>query len=78
MADSFNNTGDFFATSGVERTSMYKLDKRYLSLLIVVTLGLLIIVSMLIFFIKLYLFGGFICLLIAASCLVVRKYREIK
>ncbi|KAF7996302.1 hypothetical protein HCN44_001934 [Aphidius gifuensis] len=71
MADSFNNTGDFFATSGIEKTLIYKLDKRYLSLINVVTWALLIIVSMLIFFIKLYLFGSVICLLIAASCLVI-------
>ncbi|XP_015604950.1 1-acyl-sn-glycerol-3-phosphate acyltransferase gamma [Cephus cinctus] len=58
MAESFSQTGDFFATSGIPRTDIFKLERRYYSLINTVFWAVIVLVPMLYYLVKLLLSGS--------------------
>ena len=58
MAESFVQTGDFFATSGVPRIESFKLERRYWSFVNTMFWAIVILVPMLYYLVKLLLSGS--------------------
>ncbi|XP_015513611.1 1-acyl-sn-glycerol-3-phosphate acyltransferase gamma isoform X1 [Neodiprion pinetum] len=58
MAESFMQTGDFFATSGVPPTGSFKLERRYYSLINTTFWAIVVLVPMLYYLVNLLLSGS--------------------
>ncbi|KAF7996303.1 hypothetical protein HCN44_001935 [Aphidius gifuensis] len=58
IAESFNKTGDFFATSGVERTKLYKPKRRYFSFINTLSWAVVTLIPMSYSFTQLVLSGS--------------------
>lgn len=58
MAESFYETGDFFATSGVPRTGSFRLKRRYYSLVNTICWAIVVLVPMLYYLLRLLLSGS--------------------
>ncbi|XP_043278505.1 1-acyl-sn-glycerol-3-phosphate acyltransferase gamma-like [Venturia canescens] len=58
LAESFMQTGDFFATSGVPRTDTFKLQRRYYSLINTIFWAVIVLVPMLYYIVQLFLSGS--------------------
>ncbi|XP_034939015.1 1-acyl-sn-glycerol-3-phosphate acyltransferase gamma-like [Chelonus insularis] len=70
MAESFMQTGDFFATSGVPRTQQFRLQRRYYSLINTIFWAIIVLVPMLYYLVKLFLSGSTIAFSLGAGILV--------
>ncbi|KAI4489507.1 hypothetical protein M0802_011042 [Mischocyttarus mexicanus] len=71
MAESFHNTGDFFATSGVSKTDSFKLDRTYYSLFNTVFWFVVVLVPMIYYLIQLFLSGSTLYFCIGVGILVI-------
>lgn len=58
IAESFNKTGDFFATSGVKKIKMFKIKRRCYSMINTLLWTVIVAVPMFSFFIILVLYGS--------------------
>lgn len=73
MAESFMETGDFFATSGVPRTDSMKLERRYYSLINTVFWAIVVLVPMLYYIVKLFLSGSTVYFSIGVTIILLCK-----
>lgn len=76
MSDSFIKTGDFFATSGVQRTDVFKLPRRYCSLANTLGWAIVILVPMLYYLVNLLLSGSTVQCLIAIGIISSCEYKQ--
>lgn len=76
MTESFVNTGDFFATSGVPRVEPFKLKRRYWSLINSLTWAVIVLVPMLYYLVKLLLSGSTVYFSIGVGIIVLCKYAQ--
>ena len=74
MADSFFETGDFFATSGVPRVDTLKLERRIWSLVNTAFWAVVILVPMLYYLVKLFLSGSVYFFAIGVGIIVLCEY----
>lgn len=58
MAESFEKTGDFFATSGVAKVNKITLKRRYYSLINTICWTVIVVVPMIYYLINLFLSGS--------------------
>lgn len=70
MAESFNKTGDFFATSGVPRTDSFKLKRRCYTLLNTLFWSVIVLVPMLYYLVNLLLSGSTVYFSIGVGIIV--------
>lgn len=74
MADSFIETGDFFATSGVPRIEPFKLERRIWSLVNTMFWAIVVLVPMLYYLVRLLLSGSTMYFSIGVGIIVLCKY----
>lgn len=74
MAESFIQTGDFFATSGVPRTENFKLERRYYSLINTTFWAIIVLVPMLYYLVKLLLSGSTVYFFIGVGIIILCKW----
>lgn len=74
MAESFVETGDFFATSGVPRTDKFKLERRIWSLVNTVGWAIVVLVPMLYYLVRLLLSGSTMYFSIGVGIIGLCKY----
>ncbi|KAJ8673941.1 hypothetical protein QAD02_005203 [Eretmocerus hayati] len=70
MAESFIQTGDFFATSGVPRVEPFKLPRRYWSLVNTLFWATAVLVPMLYYLVKLFLSGSTVYISIGVGIII--------
>ncbi|XP_035724404.1 1-acyl-sn-glycerol-3-phosphate acyltransferase gamma-like isoform X1 [Vespa mandarinia] len=70
MMESFHETGDFFATSGVLKTDIFKLKRRYYSLINTFFWVVVVLVPMLYYLIQLFLSGSTVYFSIGLAIIV--------
>jgi lysophosphatidic acid acyltransferase/lysophosphatidylinositol acyltransferase len=76
MAESFIQSGDFFATSGVPRTDSFTLERRVWSLINTTFWAIIVLVPMLYYLIKLFLSGSTMYFSIGVGIIVLCKYNN--
>lgn len=74
MAESFEKTGDFFATSGVAKVDKITLKRRYYSLINTICWTVIVVVPMLYYLINLFLSGSTIYFSIGIGTILLCKY----
>lgn len=73
MTESFYETGDFFATSGVPRTDSFRLKRRYYSLVNTIFWAIVVLVPMLYYLIRLLLSGSIFGITVVVGVIFVCK-----
>lgn len=73
MTESFYETGDFFATSGVPRTDTFRLKRRYYSLANTIFWAIVVLVPMLYYLLRLLLSGSIVGITIGVGVIFVCK-----
>lgn len=74
LAESFYQTGDFFATSGVPRVERLYLPRRYYSLINTMFWAVMVLVPMLYYLINLFLSGSTVYFSIGVGIILLCKY----
>lgn len=74
MAESFIQTGDFFATSGVPKTDVFKLKRRIWSLVNTLFWAVVVLVPILYYLVKLFLSGSTIYFCFGVGIIVLCKF----
>lgn len=72
--ESFHETGDFFATSGIPKTDTFKIKRRYYSLINTLFWVVVVSVPMLYYLIQLFLSGSTVYFTIGLGIIVLCKY----
>ncbi|XP_057318974.1 1-acyl-sn-glycerol-3-phosphate acyltransferase gamma-like [Microplitis mediator] len=74
LAESFIETGDFFATSGVPKTDKFKLPRRYFSLINTICWAIIVLVPMLYYLVKLFISGSTIAFTFGVAIILLFFY----
>lgn len=72
--ESFHETGDFFATSGVPKTDIFKLKRRYYSLINTLFWAVAVSIPMLYYLVQLFLSGSTVYHIIGLGIIILCKH----